>query len=117
MEEKNNVMQLFNEDIRQIGFSDEFSYGNNMIKYEITKDNTVQLYVEDCARALGVTETKKATGNTTIRWNRVYDDLVGIEKIANVGEFKNLDKDMKKHIRSQLKNMTISGIGIIFMEF
>lgn len=117
MEEQSKVMPLFNEENRQIGFSDEFSYGDTAIKYEITKDNTVQLYVEDCARALGVTETKAITGNTTVRWNRVYDDLVGIEKIANLGEFKNLDKDMKKHIRNQLKSMTISESELYLWSF
>jgi prophage antirepressor-like protein len=106
-----------NEKISQIGFSDQFSYCNTPIKYEITESNTIQLYVEDCARALGVTETKTATGNTTVRWNRVYDDLVGIEKIANAGEFKNLDKDMKKHIRDELKSMTISESELYLWSF
>ncbi|MBY6838782.1 BRO family protein [Clostridium botulinum] len=106
-----------NKENMQIGFSDEFTYGDTEIKYVITRDNTVQLYVEDCARALGVTETKKTTGNTTVRWNRVYDDLVGIEKIANLGEFKNLSKDMKKHIRNELKQMTISESELYLWSF
>ncbi|WP_252238558.1 BRO family protein [Clostridium sp. VAP51] len=114
---ENKIIDLFNKENMQIGFSDEFSYGDTEIKYVITRDNTVQLYVEDCARALGVTETKKTTGNTTVRWNRVYDDLVGIEKIANLGEFKNLSKDMKKHIRNELKQMTISESELYLWSF
>lgn len=48
----------------QIGFSDEFSYNNQPINYEITQEGRLQLYVEDCARALGVTQSKKLKDNT-----------------------------------------------------
>ncbi|MCI9976443.1 hypothetical protein JY742_09950 [Clostridioides difficile] len=87
----------------QIVFSDEFTYNNQALKYEITQDGLLKLYVEDCAKALGVTQSKKLKDDTdsiTVRWERVYEDLVGIEKIPNTGDFKKLDKDMK--------NMTIS---------
>ncbi|MCC0684091.1 hypothetical protein [Clostridioides sp. ZZV14-6345] len=82
----------------QIGFSDEFTYNNHASKYEITQDGLLKLYVEDCAKALGVVDNKVLKNgeiSSTVRWNRVYDDLVGIEKIANVGDFKKLDKDIK----------------------
>ncbi|MHB9924629.1 BRO-N domain-containing protein [Clostridium botulinum] len=104
----------------QIGFSDEFSYNNHPIKYEITKDNKLQLYVEDCAFALGVTDTKKlkdGTLSTTIRWNRVYDDLIGIEKIANSGDFKKLNKDVKMQIRKEMKQMTITETQLYLWSF
>lgn len=58
-------------DSNQIGFSDEFTYNNNPIKYEITQEGTLQLYVEDCARALGVTQSKKVKNGSiseTVRW-------------------------------------------------
>ncbi len=94
-----------------IGFSDKFSYNNQAIKYEISIDGKLGLYVEDCALALGVTDCKKlkdGRNSITPRWNRVYDDLVAIEKIANLGDFKNLDKEKKKEIRNFMKTMTIS---------
>jgi prophage antirepressor-like protein len=108
-----------NEKISQIGFSDQFSYCNTPIKYEITENNTIQLYVEDCASALGVTQTKSTQNgeSTTVRWERVYGDLVGIEKIPNVGDFKNLDKDMKTHVRNELKSMTISESELYLWSF
>jgi prophage antirepressor-like protein len=104
----------------QIGFADNFTYGDEVIKYEITTDNTIQLYVEDCARALGVTDSKKLKGgsiSTTVRWNRVYDDLVGIEKIANLGDFKALSKDMKSNIRNTMKALTISETELYLWSF
>ncbi len=94
-----------------IGFSDEFSYNNQAIKYEITTDSKLRLYVEDCAIALGVVDRKKLKDGSisvTPRWNRVYEDLVAIDKIANVGDFKKLDKDRKKELRETMKVMTIS---------
>lgn len=104
----------------QIGFSDEFSYNNQPINYEITQEGRLQLYVEDCARALGVTQSKKLKDNTesiTIRWERVYDDLVGIEKIPNLGEFKNLDNKKKKELRDQMKDMTITESEMYLWSF
>lgn len=99
----------------QVGFSDEFTYGNEVIKYEITKENTIQLYVEDCARALGVTQTKN--GSTTVRWERVYGDLVGIEKIPNLGDFKSLDNTVKKDVRNLMKTTTISETELYLWSF
>ncbi|MDU3337965.1 hypothetical protein [Paraclostridium bifermentans] len=62
----------------QIGFSDEFSYNNQPISYEITTEGRLKVYVKDCAIALGRTEIKTRNGNTTcsVQWNRVYKDLV-----------------------------------------
>ncbi|WP_346938194.1 hypothetical protein [uncultured Clostridium sp.] len=94
----------------QIGFSDDFTYGEEVIKYEITTDNKLQLYVEDCARALGVTTSKKLkNGNIsiTVRWDRVYDDLVGIGVLDFIGAYNKLDKVLKYKIRNNLKSMTI----------
>ncbi|MDI0267206.1 hypothetical protein QIW52_14575 [Clostridioides difficile] len=76
----------------QIGFSDEFTYNNQALKYEITQDGLLKLYVEDCAKALGVTQSKKLKDDTdsiTVRWERVYEDLVGIEKSPVLGILKN----------------------------
>lgn len=104
----------------QIGFADDFSYGEEVIKYEITTDNKLQLYVEDCARALGVvkkSELKDKNVSITVRWDRVYDDLVGIDKIPNLGNFKDLDKDKKKEIRNLLKSMTISETELYLWSF
>ena len=105
------------EDNLQIGFSDQFSYDNNIIKYIVTNDKKLRLFVPDCALALGVSETKTKTGNTTIRWNRVYSDLVGIERIANVGDFKNLTNEQKKDLRKEMKNMTISETELYLWSF
>ena len=72
----------------------------------ITKEKQLLLYVEDCARVLGVTQTKikkDGTYSTTVRWERVYEDLVAIDKISNRGDFKNLKKEQKKEMRNQLK--------------
>ncbi|GCD12580.1 hypothetical protein [Clostridium tagluense] len=104
----------------QIGFSDEFSYGNQLIKYEVSKDNNLSLYVEDCALALGITQTKKLKDDSkslTVRWERVYDDLVGIERIPTVGDFKNLDADVKKQIRKEMKSMTITEPQLYLWSF
>jgi len=104
---------------QQIGFSDEFSYNDQPIKYEITKDNILRMYVEDCALALGVSESKVKGENisTTVRWNRVYDDLVGIERIANLGDYKNLSLEAKKEIRNELKSMTITEPQLYLWSF
>lgn len=104
----------------QIGFSDEFSYNNQPIKYEITQEGRLQLYVEDCARALGVTQSKKLKDNTesiTVRWERVYDDLVGIEKISSFGDFKKLDKETKANLRNEMKSMTITESQLYLWSF
>ena len=104
----------------QIGFSDEFSYNNLPIKYEITTDNLLQLYVEDCALALGVVKNsnlKDGTISSTVRWDRVYDDLVGIERIPNVGNFASMSNEEKKHLRNELKNMTITETQLYLWSF
>lgn len=109
-----------NQKENQIGFSDEFSYNDLPIRYEITKDNQLTLNVEDCAIALGVTQIKTLKDKTesiTVRWERVFDDLVGIEKIPNIGDFKNLDSDAKKKIRNEMKSMTISESQLYLWSF
>ncbi|MGL4801980.1 MAG: hypothetical protein ACRC18_06915 [Cetobacterium sp.] len=53
----------------QIGFSDEFSYNNQAVKYEITTDKRMKVYVKDCAIALGRVETKTRNGNTTHQYS------------------------------------------------
>lgn len=116
------VVDLFktNEKISQIGFSDEFSYCNTPIKYEITENNTLQLYVEDCARALGVTQTKKLKEggeSTTVRWEEVTDDLIAIDKIPTSWDLKKADKELKKEIRNRLKQMTISESELYLWSF
>lgn len=105
---------------QQIGFSDEFTYNNQPIKYEITKDNTVRMYIEDCAIALGVTDSKllkDKTVSTTVRWNRVYDDLVGIERIASLGDFRNMSSEAKKDLRNEMKEMTITETQLYLWSF
>jgi len=114
---KDNDQELIEQ---QIGFSDEFSYNDQPIKYEITKDNTVRMYVEDCAFALGVVKSstlKDETISNTVRWDRVYDDLVGIERIPNVGNFKDMTNDAKKDLRNELKNMTITETQLYLWSF
>jgi prophage antirepressor-like protein len=108
-----------NEKISQIGFSDEFTYCNIPIKYEVTEDKKLQLYVEDCAKSLGITQTKNTQNgdSITIRWERVYSDLVGIDRIPNSGDFKKLDNDTKKEIRNKLKQMTISESELYLWSF
>ncbi len=103
----------------QVGFSDEFSYNNHPIKYDITKDNKLNLYVEDCAFALGVTQTKNTQNgiSETIRWERVYSDLVGIERIPNAGDFKNLTNEQKKQARKDMKTMTITETQLYLWSF
>jgi len=113
-------MKEMNKDELQIGFSDQFSYNNHPIKYEITKGGKLDLYVEDCALALGVTDSKilkSGETSTTVRWNRVYDDLIGIERIANTGDFKNLDVAVKKSIRNNIKTMTITETQLYLWSF
>ena len=104
----------------EIGFSDEFTYNNSLIKYEVTENGRLQLYVEDCAKALGVTQVRKLKDNTesiNIRWERVYADLVGIEKIPDLGDFKKLDKETKQTVRDNLKSMTITETELYLWSF
>lgn len=115
-----NDLQIENEYESQVGFSDEFSFGNHPIKYEITKDNKLNLYVEDCALALGVTQTrglKEGIESTTLRYERVYEDLVGIERIPNAGYFKDFDASTKKAIRNDIKSMTITESQLYLWSF
>lgn len=104
----------------QVGFSDEFTYDNLPIKYDITTDGHLGLYVEDCAKALGV--VKKSTlrdgsKSITVRYDRVYEDLLGIERIPNVGNFKNLSKEDKKLQREAMKVMTITERELYLWSF
>lgn len=105
----------------QIGFSDEFSYNDVSMRYEVSEnDNMLHLYIEDCAKALGVVDTKKlkdGSNSTTVRWNRVYEDLVGIERIANSGDFKSLTSEDKKQIRKDMREMTITESQLYLWSF
>lgn len=104
----------------KIGFSDEFSYNNHPIKYEITKDNKLNLYVEDCAIALGVTQTKKlkdGIDSTTVRWEEVCADLIAIDRIPTSWDLKKLEKEEKKRVRNEIKNMTISETQLYLWSF
>lgn len=105
----------------EIGFSDEFTYNGIAIKYDISKnDNILHLYVEDCAKALGIVDYKKLKDGSisqTVRWNRVYGDLVAIERIANLGDFKNLDNEAKKRLRKDMKSMTITESELYLWSF
>ena len=100
-------MSITNSEI-VIGFSDEFSYDNNLIKYQITTDGRLGLYVEDCARALGVSQTKKRqTGTfTTVRWDRVFKDLQAIEVVSTSGDWKSLSKEVQKDIKCMVISET-----------
>lgn len=104
----------------EISFSDMFKYGDIELNYAITKNKELRVSVEDCARVLGVTDTKKlkdGKDSTTVRWNRVYEDLVGIERIATLGDFKTLDKDAKKELRDNMKKMTLSERELYLWSF
>lgn len=107
-----------NESI-QVGFSDQFSYGNNAIKYIITEDKEFKLYAEDCAKVLGITQTKKTQSglSTTVRWEEVSSDLIAIDKIPNSWDLKKLDKDKKKEVRNQLKEMLITETELYLWSF
>lgn len=61
----------------QVGFSDEFSYNNQPISYDITTEGRLKVYVKDCAIALGrcKTEVKNGQEYHSLRWQRIYDDL------------------------------------------
>jgi hypothetical protein len=74
------------------------------------------MYAKDCAKALGVTDSKKIKDgsiSTTVRWNRVYDDLVSIGKFTNLGIYRNLDNAIKKDIRCQLNTMKLTKEEVI----
>ena len=105
----------------QIGFSDEFAYGDTLIKYEVSEgDSMLYLYVEDCAKALGVTKKKKYKDGTdyeVVRYDEVYDDLVKIEKVQDLGLYKNLSNEKKKEVRGQLKTMTITESELYLWSF
>lgn len=90
----------------QIGFSDEFNFGNNIIRFEISSERKLGLYVEDCALALGVSRVqRRKTGEfTNVRWERVYEDLQAIDAVPNSGHWSDLNTDEKE----QFKKMTIS---------
>lgn len=102
-----------------IGFSDEFTYNNTAIQYEITEGGKVQLYVEDCAKALGVTQERKVKDgiNVNVRWERVYSHLVSIEKIPSSGDFTKLSKTKKQEVRNKLKQLTVSESELYLWSF
>ena len=103
-----------------IGFASDFTFDSTVMKYEITNDNKLRLYVEDYARALGVVKKstlKSSEVSETIRWDRVYDDLVGIERIPTLGNFKNLENDRRKELRAEMKDMTISETELYLWSF
>lgn len=95
----------------EIGFSDEFTYNGIAIKYDISKDdNMLHLYVEDCAKALGVTQPrtlKDGSISYTVRWNRVYGDLVAIGILDKV-IYKYNTKEEKRLTRNFMKDLTIT---------
>lgn len=94
----------------QIGFSDEFGYGSELIKYNVSRDGKLGLAIEDCARALGITDSKilkDDSVSTTVRWNRVYEDLVGIGVLEFIGTYSTLDNRTKKKLRDKIKCMTL----------
>ena len=99
----------------QIGFSDEFNFGNNIIKFEISADRKLGLYVEDCALALGVSKVqKRKTGEfTNVRWERVYEDLQAIDVVPNSGNWSHLSVDEK----DEFKKMTISESSLYKWSF
>lgn len=105
----------------QIGFSDEFTYENTPIKYDVSEgDNTLHLYVEDCAKALGITQEKKLKDGSisqTIRWERVYSNLATIERIPSSGDFKNLSSEDKKTLRNNIRDMTITEKELYLWSF
>ncbi|HEY8890703.1 MAG TPA: hypothetical protein VIM70_10645 [Clostridium sp.] len=116
----NNDLVVKSEHQSQIGFSDEFSYGDAFIRYEITKDNKLNLYVEDCAKALGVVKNSNLKGGSesvTVRWDRVYDDLVGVERIPTLGNFTSLSNEEKKTLRNEIKAMTITETQLYLWSF
>ncbi|MBM7836311.1 hypothetical protein [Clostridium sardiniense] len=95
----------------QVGVSDEFNYDNLPIKYDITTDGHLGLYVEDCAKALGVTTKKVLKDNNesiTVRYDRVYEDLVNIGILRFQGSYNKISNEQKKIIRNTLKTLKIS---------
>lgn len=92
----------------QIGFSDEFSYNNQPIKYEITTEGRMKVYVKDCAIALGRCriENKKGIEYHSIQWSRVYTDLVDCNLI-NDDVFRTDLCEKKTTYKKIVENMTI----------
>lgn len=117
------TMVVTNEEIlkgNQIVFSDEFKYNGEIIKYEITNENTLGLYVEDCALSLGIYKSKFKKDGTpykVIRYDEVYADLVALEKVQDLGLYKNLSNEEKSNIRTHLKQMTISEKDLYLWSF
>lgn len=74
------------------------------------------MYVKDCAYALGIVDMKVLKDksiSTTIRWNRVYNDLIDINKIVNIGKYKDMSVESKKTIRDKMKTMKVTQEDII----
>lgn len=94
----------------QIGLSDEFQFEGHQIRCYVNERGTLNLSVEDCAKALGVTQTKKTKSgdSTTVRWERVYRDLIKINKISTCGDWEVLSIEQKKEVRLRLQEMFIT---------
>lgn len=90
----------------EIKFEDDMIFQGDAISYIISDDGRLYFNVEQCARAIGQTETSKK-GSTTVRWRRVYNDLVKIEQIADGGDYKDLSKEEKSDFRKLAKSMLI----------
>jgi len=89
----------------------QFIYNDKPIEYEIREDNIIIMSVRDCALALGVVDSKILKDQTisiTIRWNRVYDDLVRINVLPNNGAYKSIRNNTKIKIRNKLKIIKIT---------
>lgn len=90
----------------QVNFADEFIFGNNAIKYEVSTDKMLYLNVQDCAIALDITD--KSKGTNKIERKRVYRDLIRIDAINDRGLYKKLSDEDKKKMRNYLKQLMIT---------
>src|SRR5665648_193116 len=75
---------------------------------------------EDMSQQIGFSDEftyNDQTISTTVRWERVYEDLVGIERIPNAGDLKSLSAETKKNIRDELKDMTITETQLYLWSF
>ena len=93
-----------------VGFADNFKYGESLINYEVTEDNKLRLYVSDCAIALGM-------NRKTIRWDRVYKALMEIKVLPTSGDYKSLSNKEKNEIRNKMKVMTITERELYLWSF
>ncbi len=89
----------------------QLAYNGTIVEYKILEDDVIQFDIKDCATALGRTQIKTLKNKThsmTIRWERVYEDLIKINKIHNNGIYKRLSNYKKKEIRDNIKNISIT---------